>query len=75
MSKLSAEDRKLAEAQVFCAVDQDSPLGSTGPIFKEMVKGQPVFLCCQGCVKRARSHPDETLAALQKLMANMGGRK
>jgi uncharacterized protein (TIGR02231 family) len=75
MSKLSAEDRRLAEAQVFCAVDQDSPLGSTGPIFKEMVKGQPVFLCCQTCVKRARSHPDETLAALQKMMANMGGRK
>ena len=50
LAKLSPEDRHLAERQVFCAIDQDSPLGSTGPIFKEMIKGQPVFLCCKGCV-------------------------
>jgi uncharacterized protein (TIGR02231 family) len=75
MAKLSPEDRRLAEAQFFCAVDQDSPLGSTGPIFKEMVKGQPVFLCCPSCVKRARSHPDDTLAALAKMMARNGGGK
>ena len=71
MAKLSPEDRRLAEAQFFCAVDQESPLGSTGPIYKEMVKGQPVFLCCKGCVAEARAHPDETLAMLQKLMARM----
>jgi uncharacterized protein (TIGR02231 family) len=73
MAKLSPEDRRLAEAQFFCAVDQDSPLGATGPIHKEMVKGQPVFLCCPSCVKRARSHPDDTLAALAKMMGRNGG--
>ena len=57
MAKLSPEDRRLAEAQVFCAIDQDSPLGSTGPILKEMVKGQPVFLCCKGCVSRGSAAP------------------
>jgi uncharacterized protein (TIGR02231 family) len=71
MAKLSPEDRKLAEAQVFCAVDQDSPLGSMGPILKVTLKGQPVFLCCKGCVAEANAHPDETLAQLQKLMARM----
>jgi hypothetical protein len=71
MAKLSPEDRRMAEAQFFCAVDQESPLGSTGPIYKEMVKGQPVFLCCKGCVAEARAHPDETLVQFQKLMARM----
>jgi hypothetical protein len=75
MAKLTPEDRKLAEAQVFCAVDQDSPLGTMGPILKEMVKGQPVFLCCKGCVAEARAHPDETLAQWQKLMARMAAKK
>jgi uncharacterized protein (TIGR02231 family) len=75
LAKLSPEDRRLAETQLFCAIDQESPLGSTGPIFKEMIKGQPVFLCCKGCVAEARAHPDETLAQLQKLMARMGTKK
>jgi uncharacterized protein (TIGR02231 family) len=75
LAKLSPEDRHLAEMQVFCAIDQDSPLGSTGPILKEMIKGQPVFLCCKGCVAEARTHPDETLAQHQKLMARMAGKK
>jgi uncharacterized protein (TIGR02231 family) len=69
MEKLSPEDRRMAETQVFCAIDQDSPLGSMGPIYKVMVKGQPVFLCCKGCEKEAKDKPNETLAALQKLMS------
>jgi hypothetical protein len=75
LAKLSAEDRRLAEAQVFCAIDQESPLGTMGPIYKETIKGQAVFLCCKGCVAEARAHPDETLAQLRKLMARMAGRK
>ena len=60
MEKLSAEDRKLAEVQVFCAIDQDSPLGTMGPIYKVMVKGQPVFLCCKGCEAEARADRKST---------------
>src|SRR5262249_25618835 len=71
MAKLSPEDRKLAEAQVFCAIDQESRLGSTGPIFKEMIKGRPVFLCCRGCVSEARSNPDDALRMLDKLMVQV----
>lgn len=74
MAALSPEDRRLAEAQIFCAIDQDSPLGSMGPVFKVMVKGRPVFLCCKGCVKEANTHPDQTLALLDKLMAKVKGK-
>jgi uncharacterized protein (TIGR02231 family) len=75
MAKLSAEDRRLAEAQVFCAIDQESPLGTMGPIYKVVIKGQPVFLCCKGCVAESRAHPEETLAQFKKLMARMAGGK
>jgi uncharacterized protein (TIGR02231 family) len=71
MAKLSADDRRLAEQQLFCAVDQESLLGSTGPILKVMCKNQPVFLCCKGCEAEAKAHPDETLVQLQKLMARL----
>jgi uncharacterized protein (TIGR02231 family) len=75
MAKLSPEDRRLAEAQFFCAIDQESPLGTMGPILKVMVKGQPVFLCCKGCEAEARAHPDETLIKFQKLMARMSAKR
>jgi len=71
MAKLTPEDRKLAESQVFCAVDQDSKLGSMGPILKEMVKGRPVFICCKGCANEVRSNPDNALKMLDNLMARM----
>lgn len=71
MAKLSPEDRKLAEAQVFCALDQESPLGSMGTIYKVVCKGTPVFLCCKGCEAEARTNPDQALAMLDKLKARM----
>ncbi len=75
MEKLPPEDRKLAEAQVFCAIDQDSPLGTMGPILKVNVKGQTVFLCCKGCESEAKTHPDETLLQFQQLMKRVNQRK
>ena len=67
-------ERKQA-AQVFCAVDPQSPLESMGTIFQVVLKGQPVFLGCKGCVAEARAHPDETLAQFQKLMAKLAPKK
>src|SRR5262245_51702800 len=67
MAKLSDEDRKLAEAQRYCVVQNDSRLGSMGPPPKVMVKGQPVFLCCKGCEKKALADPDKTLAKVEQL--------
>ena len=67
--KLSPEDRALVDAQEWCAVSTDSRLGSMGPPLKLSVKGQPVFVCCKGCQKKALADPDKTLAAVADLKA------
>lgn len=69
LAKLSAADRRLAEAQGFCVVQEANRLGSMGIPAKIMIKGQPVFLCCSGCEEEARAHPDQTLARVAKLKA------
>jgi uncharacterized protein (TIGR03000 family) len=66
---VSAEDRKLIDAQRFCAVQEGNRLGSMGLPVKVMLKGQPVFLCCEGCRHHAESDPDKTLETVQKLKA------
>jgi multidrug efflux pump subunit AcrA (membrane-fusion protein) len=69
LAKLPPEDRKLAEAQRWCAVQTDKLLGSMGKPVKLMIKGKPVFLCCAGCEDEAREDPDKTLATVEKLRA------
>ncbi len=69
MAELSADDRKYAEAQKFCAVMNTSLLGSMGAPLKLDVQGQPVFVCCAGCKSKALKNPDETLATVAKLKA------
>lgn len=70
-AKLSSEDRKLAEQQKFCAVENESPLGGMGTPFKLVLEGQTVFLCCEGCKEEALKDQDKTLANAEKLrMAN-----
>ncbi len=69
LAELSPEDRKLAEAQRFCAVDNDSRLGTMGAPAKIIVNGETVFLCCMGCAKEAKSHPEETVAKVKELRA------
>ena len=68
LSKLGPEDRKLAAAQVFCVVMDESKLGSMGVPIKVMVEDQPVFVCCKGCVRRAQMNPKETLAKRAELL-------
>jgi uncharacterized protein (TIGR03000 family) len=67
LDKLDPEDKKLAEAQTFCAVQNGIRLGAMGVPVKVMVKGQPVLLCCEGCVDRAKNKPDQVLDNVQKL--------
>jgi hypothetical protein len=69
LAKLSPEDRKLAEAQRFCAVQGEERLGSMGTPVKLMIKDKPVFLCCGSCKKRALAEADETLARAEELKA------
>jgi len=67
LDKLNAKDRKLAEMQKYCAVQDDERLGSMGVPVKILVKDQPVFLCCKGCKKKALANPDRTLAKVKAL--------
>jgi hypothetical protein len=74
LAELSPEDRRLAEAQGFCAVEQGNRLGSMGKPFKIVLKNQPVFLCCEGCQARARANPEQILANVEKLKAKAKGK-
>lgn len=69
LAKLTPADRKLAEAQKFCAVQNGVLLGAMGAPTKIDVNGQPVFLCCAACSERARSDAAKTLAAVEQLKA------
>lgn len=69
LAKLSPEDRTVAEAQRFCAIEDENRLGSMGTPVKVMVKDEPVFLCCKSCQKRALADPDKTLAKVKDLKA------
>jgi multidrug efflux pump subunit AcrA (membrane-fusion protein) len=69
LAKLSPEDRKLVESQKFCPVLADSRLGSMGVPVKVMVKGQPVFVCCNACSKAAAKEADATLKKVAELRA------
>jgi uncharacterized protein (TIGR03000 family) len=67
LAKLDPDDQKRAETQKFCAVQTGIRLGSMGVPVKVMVKGQPVLLCCEGCVDRARDKADQVLDNVRKL--------
>jgi hypothetical protein len=67
LAKLDLVDRKLAEAQRFCAVEDEKRLGSMGTPIKIIVKDQPAFLCCKSCQKKALADPDKTLAKVDEL--------
>jgi hypothetical protein len=72
-SKLNAKDRQLVEAQDFCPINADTRLGAMGVPHKILLKGQPVFLCCEGCESKARKKPDETLVKVKKLLEKRKG--
>ena len=67
LAQLSPEDRKLAEQQKFCAIENENRLGEMGVPIKVMLNDQPVFLCCKNCVKKARKDPEKTLAKVKEL--------
>ena len=74
-AKLSPDDRALVEAQEWCVISTDERLGSMGPPIKLDIKGQPVFVCCKGCNRKAKADPDKTLAKVAELKAKAKGEK
>jgi hypothetical protein len=73
LAKLSPADRKEAEAQKYCAVNNTSLLGSMGAPYKVMLDGKPAFLCCKGCEDDAKAKPQETIAKVAALKKANGG--
>ena len=73
--KLSPEDRKLVEAQEWCVISSEEKLGSMGAPIKLDIKGQPVFVCCKGCKRKAEADPDATLAKVAELKAKAKAEK
>lgn len=63
LAELSAADRAAAQRQRVCPVTGDL-LGSVGKPIKTRVRGQDVFVCCQGCIKDLRAQPEKYLAGL-----------
>ena len=66
IAKLPEADQRLAKSQRLCPVSGE-PLGSMGVPPKIVLKNQPVFLCCKGCIDGAKENPDETLKKVAEL--------
>lgn len=69
LSRLEPGDRKAAQEQRFCAVQEGVRLGAMGVPVQVMVQRQTVYLCCPACVKTARGAPDQTLEKARKARA------
>jgi Cu(I)/Ag(I) efflux system membrane fusion protein len=63
IEKLPEADRQPARTQGVCPVT-GAALGSMGVPVKITLRGQTVFLCCKGCVGKAKRNPDEILKKL-----------
>lgn len=67
LAKLPMGERMAIEAQKYCAVANTSFLGSMGTPVKLTMNGKPVYLCCNGCTKKAQANPTATLAKVEEL--------
>jgi hypothetical protein len=67
LAQLSPDDQPLAADQRFCAVQTHQRLGSMGAPLKLVVEGQPVFICCRGCERKALADPQATLTHVAAL--------
>jgi hypothetical protein len=65
LAKLSPEVREAVLKQKRCPVS-DEPLASMGLPALVTIKGQDVYLCCEGCRKDLEADPDTYLAKLAK---------
>lgn len=67
IAKLPVADQPLAEAQIFCPIEEGSRLGSMGTPVKLMLEGKAVFLCCKGCEDPALEDSKGTLAKVEEI--------
>ena len=67
LAKLPADERAATEAQKFCAIANNSFLGSMGAPIKLELNGEAVYLCCDGCTAKAKANPGATVAKVAEL--------
>jgi hypothetical protein len=66
LPKLSPDDRKAVEAQKLCPV-QGNVLGTMGvPIKVDLGGSRSVFVCCKGCITKARKDPEGVLKKVEE---------
>ncbi len=61
LAKLEAADQAGIDRQKVCPVTGEE-LGSMGEPIKLLVAGQPLYVCCRGCVRKVQQNPDVYLA-------------
>jgi multidrug efflux pump subunit AcrA (membrane-fusion protein) len=67
LAKLSPIDRKAAELQKECPINEGSVLGSMGVPVKLSLEGESVFVCCKACQEAALADPRGTLEKVKHL--------
>ncbi len=73
LATLPMEERMAIESQKYCAISEGSLLGGMGAPVKLEISGKPVYLCCKGCVAKAKADPTATMAKVEELKkAGMG---
>ncbi|MFT5527471.1 MAG: YHS domain-containing protein [Pirellulaceae bacterium] len=65
LALLSVEDATAVQKQSVCPVSGEK-LGTMGAPLKVEVKGQQVWICCDGCKDAVLASPDKFLAKLKK---------
>lgn len=67
LRELPPDERKLAEAQVWCPVQRDR-LGIMGkPVKVKTPEGRPLYVCCPSCVAEAEENPSEMFDRVEEL--------
>jgi Cu(I)/Ag(I) efflux system membrane fusion protein len=67
IEQLPVADRPLAISQRTCPIT-GATLGSMGVPAKITIRNQTVFLCCKGCISKAKANPTETLKKVNELL-------
>jgi hypothetical protein len=60
VASLRASDRAGIARQKVCPVSGE-PLGGMGQPVKVLIDGQPVYLCCKGCLAKVKADPETYL--------------
>lgn len=68
-AKATRADAAAIARQRICPI-MDEPLKSMGVPWKVTVKGQPVYVCCKGCIKKVQQSPEQVLRKVAQLSAS-----